>query len=361
VRGWPPLRGVLVAKNKYIDVPIPELYDLVKDPKETDNLAPREADRVQVLVNTLHGYNMSPPGRPGLVTPAEAASLKALGYASGSAAPKATYTEADDPKNLARVDLNVHEATDLYQSGKVQEAINLLENVVAEHPDTSDAVIQLAYAYYESGQVRPAIATLERAMAKGSTGRDIRIRLGLYLSETGIDTARAITLLEGLPTDDVEALNGLGVAYGDAGRNADAIRVFRRVLELDPTNGLAYQNLASSTLRIAQDTKNPAKLVEAEGLAKQAIAADPSLASAYTTYGVILSGLGRKAEAIDSFKHAVDLDNTEFDSLYNLWMLLKDAGRRDEAVKYGRLYVQTAPPALDQRAINEIRAYLGGG
>ena len=31
-RGWAPLRGVLVERDKYIDLPIPELYDLATDP-----------------------------------------------------------------------------------------------------------------------------------------------------------------------------------------------------------------------------------------------------------------------------------------------------------------------------------------
>ena len=43
-----------------------------------------------------------------------------------------------------------------------------------------------------------------------------RIRLGIYLAESHADSRRAIKLLEGLSAEDVEALNGLGVAYGDA-------------------------------------------------------------------------------------------------------------------------------------------------
>ena len=54
-----------------------------------------------------------------------------------------------------------------------------------------------------------------------------------------------------MPADDVEALNGLGVAYGDAGRGAEATRAFARVLALDPTNGIAMQNLGSIALREA--------------------------------------------------------------------------------------------------------------
>ena len=53
VRGWAPLRGVLVQKEKYVDQPIPEMYDLASDPKEERNLAPQRSGQVQVLVNVL--------------------------------------------------------------------------------------------------------------------------------------------------------------------------------------------------------------------------------------------------------------------------------------------------------------------
>src|SRR4029453_7602442 len=154
------------------------------------------------------------------------------------------------------------------------------------------------------------------------------------LAESGADSARAIKLLETLPTTDVDALNGLGVAYVDAGRHEDAVRTFKRVLVLDPTNGLAYQNLASVALRRAQTARNAADRERgsktAEGVARQALPADPDLAKAYTTLGVILAGTGRKPDAIESWKHAVTLDETEFDALYNLTILLVEAGRLGE-------------------------------
>jgi serine/threonine-protein kinase len=150
----------------------------------------------------------------------------------------------------------------------------------------------------------------------------------------------------------------------DARRYADAERTFNRVLALDPTNGLAYWNLAVVTLKEAEAIKAAAdkadKLRAAESFARQAITADPSLAGAYTTLGVVLSYTGRKAEAIESWKRAVDLDGTEFYALYNLWHELAAGGRMDDAVKYARQFVATAPPAVYPAELAEIRAFLGG-
>ena len=98
----------------------------------------------------------------------------------------------------------------------------------------------------------------------------------------------------------------------------------------------------------------------AEEHARKALAADEGLAGAHTILGVILSSTGRKGEAIDSWKRAVALDASEFNALYNLWLELAAAGRRDEAVKYGRQFVSTAPPAFFAAERQQIEKYLRG-
>jgi tetratricopeptide (TPR) repeat protein len=364
VRGWAPLRGVIAERRKYVDLPIPELYDLAADPKEATNLAPASRDRVQVLTNLLRTYNMDPPNRPGRESAEAAAALKSLGYVQGSAPARAVYTEADDPKRLVEIDRDLHTATTLTQEGRGEEAIAMLNSVIARRPDTADAYISLAHAYWEGGRPEMAIGALEKALAGGAPDRDVRIRLGIYLAESHADSARAITLLEGMSAEDVEALNALGVAYGDAGRYDAAIDTFKKVLGLDATNGLAYQNLASMTLREALAKKDPGRqgsLQEAEAFARKAIEVDPTLSDAFTTLGVVLSTSGRKADAIASWKRAVELDASQFNALYNLWFELAAAGRRAEASAYGRQFVDTAPPAFFQPDITRIQRYLSGG
>jgi arylsulfatase A-like enzyme/Flp pilus assembly protein TadD len=365
VRGWAPLRGVIADKRKYIDLPIVELYDLGGDPGEQANLASRDPERLQVMTNLLRGFNVAPPQRPGVETAAAREALRSLGYVSGSAPAKDQYTEADDPKRLVDVDRDLHRATEAFEKGRRDEGIRLLEAVIARRADTADAYITLAYTYWEGGEPARAIAALEQGLRNGAPDRDLRVRLSVYLAESGADPARAIALLEDGPADDVEALNSLGIAYGAAERYPDAIRTFTRVLALDPTNGLAHQNLASMTLREALALRDPsaalAKMQEAAGYAHKALASDPGLAGVHTILGVIFSRTGRKSEAIDSWKRAVAIDGAEFNALYNLWLELASAGRREEAIAAGRQFVQTAPEAFFARERDQISRYLAGG
>ena len=365
VRGWAPLRGVLVQKEKYIDQPIPEMYDLASDPKEERNLAPQRSGQVQVLVNVLRSFNVAPPGRPGHESAEVAATLRSLGYVSGSAPERKVFTEADDLKNL------------VLARPRSAHGVGALSKRQGAGGDDSSQQRHRAPARYRR-RLHLARARLlgvrlscrwpsrrsREALTNGAPDRDVRIRLGIYLAESQTDPGRAIKLLEGLPESDVEALNGLGVAYGGAGRYGEAIQAFKKVLALDPTNGLAYQNLASMVLRQALAAKSASdrqtRLQEAERYARQAIDTDPSLPKAHTTLGVVLAESGRKSEAIDSWKRAVALDGREFDALYNLTVLLLEAQRLDDARAYAKQFVATAPPALYGPAIEQMRKFLGG-
>ena len=363
VRGWAPLRGVLVTRDKYIDLPIPELYDLAKDPKELSNLATSNASRAQVLFGTLKTYNMAPPGRPGQESADAVAALKSLGYISGTAAAKDRYTEADDPKTLATLDNDLHAASEASQAGRTPEAIALLNRVIAKRADTADAYMSLSYLYWTTGQPREAIATLEQGLKNGAPDRDIRIRLGIYLAESHTDYARAIKVLEGLPETDVEALNGLGIAYIDAKRFADARRTLTKALALDTTNGLALQNLGVNALSAFEATgrKDQALLKESLDYLQRAVIADPSLAGAYTALGATLSYMNNKSDAVTAWKKAVELDPSDANTLYNLWLELARAGRRDEAVLFGRQFLAATPPNVLPQDRAEIMRYIGGG
>jgi arylsulfatase A-like enzyme/Tfp pilus assembly protein PilF len=347
-RGWAPLRGVIVERQKYIDLPIAELYDLRADPRELRNLAPQEAAARDRLAAVLRSYDVAPPGRPGREAAAVSATLRSLGYASGSAPARTVYTEADDLKNLVAIDRDLHRSNELLHQGRAADALQLLERVIARRPATADAYLSIARAYWSAGDPAAAVSALERAIGAGAVNSEVQMRLGLYLAESRLDTSRAVALLESLPADDADAANSLGIAYQAAGRLDDAFAAFGRVMTLDPGNGLARQNMAA--IRLQQGAVS-----EAEALARDAIRLDPANARAHTTLGVALARTGRRDEAIDSWKRAIAADPTEFDAMYNLVVLLVEAKRLEEARPYARQFIATAPPARYAREIREFQ------
>jgi arylsulfatase A-like enzyme/Flp pilus assembly protein TadD len=350
-RGWAPLRGVILGREKLIDVPITELYDLAADPQEAQNTLASRPDRAQVLASALKGFNVAPPGRPKQETTDTIERLRSLGYIGGGAAPvREKYTDDDDPKRLIHLEQTMDRAMEAQRQGRVDDAIEMYKGVISRRKDTEDAYRKLAFLYWRMSRPGEAISTLEAALANGVTQSEVRIKLGQYLAQSG-QAARAIPLLETFAGDDPDALIALGNAYQIAGRQADAVRTFKHLLSLDPANGLAYENIGTAEL---QAKNYPA----AEASLRRAIHIDPALAGAYTALGVVLASTNRPSEAIDAWKRAVQLDGTELNALFNLTIHLAAAGRGDEARAYGDRYLAAAPPAL-QRDIAAIRQVLG--
>src|SRR5258708_36764015 len=64
-RGWAPLTGVIVGREKFVDLPLPELYDLTADPGEKQNLVDGRPDRRRLLAASLRqpGAGTPPPPR----------------------------------------------------------------------------------------------------------------------------------------------------------------------------------------------------------------------------------------------------------------------------------------------------------
>ena len=115
-RGWAPLRGVLAGRDKYIDLPLPELYDLREDAAETRNLVTGRAARVRALETLLAEVPSAAGDRRVDETAAVVERLRSLGYIGGSAPVKERYTVADDPKQLAHIDSAMHRGVDLFIS-----------------------------------------------------------------------------------------------------------------------------------------------------------------------------------------------------------------------------------------------------
>lgn len=310
-RGWAPLRGVLVGRDKYIDLPIPELYNLKNDPREATNIVNQQMDRARVLYETLKLFNVAPPAPAQEESADTLERLRSLGYiGGGTATVKEKYTDADDPKRLIVLEQMMNRATDAYRAGRVAEAVELYKQVIARRPDTEDAYRKLALAYWRGGDAKAAIATLESALRAGVTQSEVRIKLAQYLAESG-QAPKAIDLLEHDAGDDPDALIALGNAYTAANRNADAIRTFRHLLELDSKNAVGWQDLGTAQL---QDKK----LADAETSLRRAIELDPTVSGAYTALGVVLASTGRTPDAVDAWKRALTLDPSDTNARDNL-------------------------------------------
>jgi arylsulfatase A-like enzyme/Tfp pilus assembly protein PilF len=335
--GFAPLDGVLAGREKYIRLPIPELYDLAADRDEKNNLADRAGQRVRVLSARLNDYHASAPVEKQPESPDVAARLRALGYVSGSAPIKSTYGEQDDPKRLVDVDRLMHEAVALDDEGKLPEGIAHYRRILTLRPDMMAASRHLAFDLWRMGDLPGAIACLRDAFAKSLPTAGAKIQLGTYLSEAG-QTGAAIELLtQAVATEPtLDALNALGIAYARSGRAADALSTFTRSLVIDPGNAMTFENIGAVHL-------DAGRLAEAKRAFEQALASNADSSQGHAGLAMVAIRQGDRKTAIARWERAVALQPSNFDALYDLIVQLVQDGRPSEARPYMEQFVNTAP------------------
>ncbi|HJZ75862.1 MAG TPA: sulfatase-like hydrolase/transferase [Vicinamibacterales bacterium] len=350
--GFAPLDGVLVGREKYIRLPMPELYDLAADRGETVNLIDRAAERVRALSARLEEFHATRPGAQQPESPDVTARLRALGYVSGSAPPKVYYTERDDPKRLVDIDRLMHEAVALDDERRLEDGIEKYRQILARRPDMIAAARHLAFDYWRTGNVAAAIDTLRVAFRATPPTAGAQIQLGTYLSEVG-RFPEAIALLQQAVAAEptLDALNALGIAFARSGRLRDALATFTRSLAIDPANAMTFENIGAVHLDAGQ-------LGEARRSFEQAVASNPESSQGHAGLAMVAIRQGDRKTAIEEWERAVALQPENFDALYDLGIQLAQDGQLEAARRYLTQFVQTAPRGQYGKDIDKVAALL---
>lgn len=358
-QGWAPLRGVFDGRHKYIDLPLPEMYDLPADPKEEKNLVAREPERLDRLRAALARERARDRGvNRGAEDAATLERLRALGYiaASSPAEQKDVYGEADDPKNLIEIDTRNRAVVSAFMSGRIDEAIGLARENLRQRPDMAGASLQLAYLERARGNLTAAIVAARRAVALKPLDAEGLALLGAYLTEAG-QAREAVALLDPYVKGaalDYDVVTALGLARAALGQTAAAREAFEMARGLDPGNAMGFVNLG--TLALMSGDR-----VGARTALSQALDLDPRTAKAHNTLGVMAAQEGRLEEAIVHWRTATDLNPRDYQTLFNLASVLDRLGRTAEAEPFFRRYLEVAPKAIEARDIERVRQRLGLG
>lgn len=357
-RGWAPLRGIYVDDWKFIDVPIPELYDMRTDAAEARNLAGSERDRVATLRQALERH-LEEAGDPAAAVGAESEEtlrrLSALGYLGGSSgAPQRTdWGPADDPKNLIGLDALMQEAVQLAAGGDVDRAAGMFRRILEDRPDFIRVHALLAGLEARRGNLDAAIGQLDRALRAGIQAPYLLTRLGMYLRDAGRFDEAAEVLEESLrgEPENLLTINLLATVEGARGRLEEALHLIDIGLDLDPSYALLYANRGTVFLSQGRDE-------EARQQFETALTHDPRLADAHNGLGVLAARAGDLEQALQNWRSAVSIDPGQFDAMYNLAQTLLKLRRLGEAIPVMETFVRTAPPSRYARNIEQFRQVL---
>lgn len=338
-RGWAPLKGFIFKRNKFIESPIPEFYDLNKDFDEISNLAPKKdvvrlkAELSDIIRSLTPAQKIDADQQADRETREKLASL---GYVSSARlSPKKDFGVRDDVKVLLPYINRIGEGWKLYKQGKVEEGIRLLEEVIEERKDIDLAYKQLASIYQEQGNRDEAIVILEQGLNALSYSYELYIEymkalISMEQYDKIIDSFKKASLREA--EYDPEIWNNLGTAYAKTGQFDEAIKAFEIGLSLDDKHPELYNNIANACYSYGLRLKDTSLYLRCFEYYKKAIELDPGYAAPYYGLGHAYRQQGNMEGAVYCWEKTLEADPDFSQAYIDLALAYINAGNKAKAL-----------------------------
>ncbi len=350
--GWSELKSLRNGSVHFIAAPRPELYDLRTDPAQTENLASRRPDEVRDLerrlLELLDRFSASGIEEKGPETLDDAtqAQLSALGYLSGRGKvhvdPSAPLFRSQDKIDLFNL---VKQAGSDSNKGRVDEALNKVQHVLAEDPDILEAHHILGNIHNNKGDPEAAVYAYKEALA-----RDPEYKPALFsLASTYEDLGRFKEAEAGFrrildidPRDNTACLR-LAKIYINRGEYEAAIEVLSKSMELGVERAPSHNLMAECYMGLE-------KYREAEAAVRKAIEMKGDLPTAHYNLALILEERGDLKGAAEAYQKELAIRTAGMGqhgedavSLYNLGQILLRQGKAAEAMSYLRRASRISP------------------
>jgi len=241
-----------------------------------------------------------------------------------------------------------------HQQGQNGVAVDLIRRAIALNPELPEAHKDLATALRKAGQFDEAIAACGQAIALRPDYAEAHNTLANILKDQGrLDEAiaayrRAIALRGNF----AQAYSGLGSALHAQRKLDEAISAQRQAIQIKPDFAVAHVQLA----RVLRDK---GQLEEALAAYTQAVALMPGWGDFHARRGGLLLEMGRVAEAVAACRRAVELAPAQAFTHRILSQALDKAGDREEAIRSLREAHRLDPAS--QQITFELAALLGDG
>jgi arylsulfatase A-like enzyme/Flp pilus assembly protein TadD len=354
-RGWAPLKGFVTKKNKFIDSPVPELYNLEQDFDELGNLA--DGKNIVELSSQLKTIidDQTPPRTIDSAQDVDRETrekLASLGYLSSvRLSPKKNFGIQDDIKNLLPYANQADEAWELYADGRRDQGIRLLKEIISQRKDIDLAYKSLASIYQAEGQPKEAIAVLEQGLDALPSAYEIFIEyMKLLISSQEYDKVisrfKKTSLRE--TESDPAIWNNLGIAYAQKGDFEEAVKAYGKGLSLDDQLPELNNNLANAYFSLGLRSKDSSLFSRCFEYYKKAIELDPGYSAPYHGLGHAYKQEENLEGAIHCWEKALEADPDFSPALFDLAAAYLDTGDKVKAFRmlsdFKNRYSHLLPP-----------------
>ena len=367
-RGWASLRGFIQKGEKYIDSPIPELYEIENDFVELNNIAKRknlDGYKKQLDRMVEDQSNLDSPTSKKTIDKEALRKLESLGYISNpNLSVKETFGPDDDIKTLLPLYNKTHLAKKLIEKGElsIDEAMESYKDVLSRTQKIDGAYEGLASLYGEMGRLDDAIEVLQQGLGYHPSSYELLRDLVKYFSEADrhqdvISICNDIYVVQ--MEFETDIWNFLGYAYWKTGDLENAEKTYDKALAIDDENPALLSNFGNVYLSIYPKTKQLSSLKRAIELFEKSIKLDSSNAQAHYGLGMAYLGSGDMGKAISHWENVLELQPDFVMAIFNLGRAYIEKGDKVKALDYlMRLkneFSQQVPAALKQRIEDLIK------
>ncbi len=360
--GWSELKLLRKGQYKFIDAPRPELYDVYEDPGETENLVNRKASlgnemkrELEALIEQYSREGIA-EAEPQKIDNDSLIKLQALGYiGSFRTSQKAKGERLADPKDKIELYNNIKMAQFLVTEEKMEQAENMIKNVLESDPAVLEARYVLGNIFSKQEKYEEAIEEYSKALSVDPEYYDAIFGIALAYKKSG-NTEEAIVgfkrLLDIDPRDTKPHFH-LGDLYEERGDLDKAISHLISAVDLDPEGPVFRNNLGALYLKKKM-------YAEAEKEIRTALSFERSvpIQNAHFNLGLLHEERGEILLAIEEYKKEQETSPFNFQADFNLGLLYVKTKETEKAIEefksciqkneeYGSAYVFLAKAYMD--------------
>ena len=342
--GWSELRSLRNSQFKYIEAPKPELYDLIRDPKEHQNILssnPQIAERFKrklTEMSELYAAEAAEQRGPQKMDEETLQKLMALGYL-GSYSVSVSEVEGRelaDPKDKIELYNKLKEAEWKSSEDKIDEALQKVTEVLEVDPDIMEAQLVLGRLYIKKNEIEKAIAAFQSALQIDPQFESAIFSLAQAYKESQRweEAIAGFNRLTELDPRDSKPFFHLGDIYIEQRVFDQAITCLKKALQIQPEhNAIVHNRLGACYL----ENHMPQ---QAEPELRKALELNPKIPNAHFNLALLYEERGELQRAIEEYLRELEFHPEYYKAHFNLGKIYGKLGKSSEQIKYFKLSIE---------------------
>jgi arylsulfatase A-like enzyme/predicted Zn-dependent protease len=332
--GWSDLKSVQNARYKLILAPVPELYDIAADPHEEKNLVYLQKKVYEDLnaeaeafiqKSSRNAYEMD----TSRVDQETREKLSALGYVGSFTDPaKLKGKTLANPKEKIAVFNELSRAREIGMNGKPDEAIKIIQGIIATDPDITDAYFSIGSIYIQEQKYGEAIDYFKQVLDRKPDETFAALNITRSYERMGkLEEAEHFALdylQKGFEEPQLYFM--LGNMNFLQKKYDLAIPYYEKCLSLNTESAGSCDTLAAIYI-VKGD------LARAEEYLRKALELNPRLPNVHYRIAWIAEKQGRLQEAEAEYVNELQISPQHFKALYNLARVYQTTGNIEKELE----------------------------